>query len=118
MSAAILPTGSTDAEAPVHKLARELAVGDYIVTAIGTAPVTAIEPDHGGLAVHLDFMHERSTRPAAETHVLWLYTGQQVAVLGRDTAPALNPKRLRARECPPAFLRRPTGRGYGKKVAA
>ena len=90
-------------------LARDLAVGDYLITAIGTAPVTAIVPDRGGLAVHLDIFHERSTRPASETRVLWLYPGQRIAVRSRNGAPPLNAARARGRDQPPAFLRRRTG---------
>ena len=90
----------------VLKLARDLAVGDYLVTNIGTAPITAIEPDHGGLAVHLDIFHPRSTRPRSETRVLWLYPGEQVRFRPATEAPSLNAARARGRDQPPAFLRR------------
>jgi hypothetical protein len=91
-----------------RRVARDLAVGDYLVTAIGTAPVTAIVPDHGGLAVHLDIGHARSTRPASETSILWLYPGQRIALRAPGRAPPLNAARARGREHPPAFLRRST----------
>ena len=97
----------------MRMLARDLAVGDYLVTAIGTAPVLAITLDHGGLAVHLDIGHERSTRPASETSVLWLYPGQRIAIRSRSSAPPLNAARARGRDQPPAFLRRRTGQGPG-----
>ena len=97
----------------IRTLARDLQVGDYLVTSIGTAPITAIVPDRGGLAVHLDIRHERSTRPESETRVLWLYPGEQVRFRPATEAPSLNAARARGRECPPAFLRRSTGRHPG-----
>ena len=97
----------------IRTLARDLAVGDYLVTAIGTAPVTAIVPDHGGLAVHLDIFHARSTRPKSESRVLWLYPGQRIAVCSRLSAPPLNAARVRGRDQPLPFLRRATGQEPG-----
>jgi hypothetical protein len=92
-----------------RRYARELLVGDVVVTAIGRAPVTAIVPDRGGLAVHLDVRHERSTRPGSETSILWLYPGERIAIRARDRAPSLNAARVRGQEVLPLFQRRSTG---------
>jgi hypothetical protein len=83
---------------PKTKLARDLSPGDYLVTALGVAPVSQVEPDHGGLAVHLDIRHPRSTRPGSETSVLWLYPDQTVRFRPGTVAQPLNQKRRVARD--------------------
>jgi hypothetical protein len=95
------------------KLARELVVGDYIVTAIGYAPIASITPYRGCLDVHLDIRHERSTRPASETAILCLYPGEKVRFRPGTDAPAPNEARRDALDHPPAFLRRATGQESG-----
>ena len=95
------------------KAARDLVVGDFMVTAIGYAPIIAIVPDHGGLAIHLDTDHIRSTRPRSETSILWVYVGERVAFRGGDSPPPLNAARVEARREGVAALCRSTGRESG-----
>ena len=92
-------------------LARDLAVGDYLITAIGTAPVLSITPEYGGLAVHLDIRHARSTRPKSETSTLWLYPGERIAIHSRDRAPPTNARRKQGKRDGSPFVRRATGQG-------
>ena len=80
------------------KLARDLSVGDYLVTAIGYAPITKLTPERGMLLAHLGISDERSTRPDSETSVLTLYPGQQVRFRPQTEPPSPNSKRLDARE--------------------
>jgi hypothetical protein len=95
------------------KTARDLVVGDFLNTAIGYAPITAIKQDHGGLAIHLDIDNIRSTRPRSETSVLWVYLGERVAFRSGDSPPPLNAERVEARREGVTTLRRSTGRRPG-----
>ena len=93
----------------IRTLARDLAVGDYLITAIGTAPVLSITPEYGGLAVTLDVFHDRSTRPTRfESRTLWFYPGESVRFTPASRPPPTNARREQGKRDGSPFLRRST----------
>jgi hypothetical protein len=94
-------------------VARTLVVGDYVVTAIGYAPVISIDRVGGMLQVGMDITHPKSTRPASETTILTLYPAQGVQFRPQTDPPPLNAARLDASGRRPPTVRRSTGEESG-----